>query len=295
MIHSIIDMATPFLIAALGGLFTERSGVLNIALEGLMLIGAFTAAMVAGITGSILAATAAATAATAVTAFLFAAGSLRLQANIFITGLAVNLFAGGITALTSVLLFDTKGVIEFSSFPELPSYTIPLISRIPVAGAVFTDHSPFVYLSWLLVPIAALMLKHTPFGLRVRSAGLNPRALYARGVVPDRIRELTIMISGIACGLAGASLSLDLGSYVPQITAGRGWIALVAIYLGGKRPAGILPVALLFAAAEYISYTAQGSQTVLPATLLLGFPFIITFFGMVFYSIYQHRRNTHSS
>jgi simple sugar transport system permease protein len=108
------------------------------------------------------------------------------------------------------------------------------------------------------------------------------------------MRELTIVISGLASGLAGASLSLELGSYVPHITAGRGWIALVAIYLGGKRPAGILPVSLLFAAAEYISYTAQGSQTV-PSSLLLGFPFLITFLGMVIYSMLQHRRKESAS
>jgi simple sugar transport system permease protein len=294
VIHSVIDMSAPFLIAALGGLFTERAGVLNIALEGLMLIGAFTAAMVAGTSGSITAAVAAAAAASALIAFLFAAGSLRMQANIFITGLAVNLFAGGLTALVSVLLFDTKGVVEFADFPELASLSLPLISRIPVIGAAFSDHSPFVYLSWLMVPAAAVVLHRTPFGLRVRTAGLGPQTLYARGVSSDRIRERTIVLSGIACGIAGASLSLELGSYVPHITAGRGWIALVAIYLGGKRPAGILPVALLFAAAEYVSYTAQGIQAV-PSSLLLGFPFLITFLGMVVYSVYQHRRSTGSS
>lgn len=287
MIHSLIAMSTPFLIAALGGLFTERAGVLNIALEGLMLIGAFTAVTVAGLSGSILPGLLAGAGISTLLAFLFAEVSLRLKANIFIAGLAINLFASGSTALVSKAIFNTKGVLEFSSFPVVPSFSIPLLSRIPLLGEVFSDQTIFTYFGLLLVPAAAYIIYRTPFGMRVRAAGLSEEALYVRGVSPRSVRVAALTISGFACGIAGAAVAIPLGAYVPHITAGRGWIALVAIFLGYKRPAGILIASLLFAGAERVSYSVQGSGTV-PTSLLLAAPFFITFIGMVLFSVLTH-------
>ncbi len=283
MIQALIGMATSYLIAALGGLFTERAGVLNIALEGLMLIGAFTSVTVAGQTGSLSMGLIAGITASTLSALFFAEVSLRLRANIFIAGLAINLFASGITALISKAVFDTKGVLEFDSFPSLSSISIPLLADIPIVGEVFTDQTVFTYLGLLLVPFSIYLLYRTPFGMRIRAAGLDEAALYVRGVSPLKTRIIALTISGFACGIAGASVAIPLGAYVPHITAGRGWIALVAIFLGYKRPVGILAASLLFAAAEWTSYTVQGSGLV-PSTLLLGAPFFITFIGMVFFS-----------
>lgn len=283
MLHSIVEIMTPFLLAGLGGLFTERAGVLNIALEGLMLIGAFSAAAVAGTSGNLLLGTVAAVGISAAAAYLYAAAALRLKANIFITALAVNLLAIGGTQIASHLLFETKGVIEFVDFPSLPSISIPLLSSIPVLKGFFIEHSLFVYIAFLLVPISAWILHSTPFGMYVKAAGLNSTALFTRGVSEQKIKVLAITISGITCGLAGASLSFNLGAYVPNITSGRGWIALVAIFLGYKRPYGIFLVALLFAAAELAAQSAQGIAGA-PSSLLLAFPFFITFVGMVIFS-----------
>ncbi|MFO7730018.1 MAG: ABC transporter permease [Spirochaetia bacterium] len=283
MLHSIVEIMTPFLLAGLGGLFTERAGVLNIALEGLMLIGAFSAAAVAGTSGNLLLGTVAAVGISAAAAYLYAAAALRLKANIFITALAVNLLAIGGTQIASHLLFETKGVIEFVNFPSLPSISIPLLSSIPVLKGFFIEHSLFVYIAFLLVPISAWILHSTPFGMYVKAAGLNSTALFTRGVSEQKIKVLAITISGITCGLAGASLSFNLGAYVPNITSGRGWIALVAIFLGYKRPYGIFLVALLFAAAELAAQSAQGIAGA-PSSLLLAFPFFITFVGMVIFS-----------
>jgi simple sugar transport system permease protein len=290
MIQSLIGMATPFLIAALGGLFTERAGVLNIALEGLMLIGAFTSVTVAGLSGSLAYGLAAGVTASTLSAFLFAEVSLRLRANIFIAGLAVNLFAAGATALVSKAVFDTRGVLDFRTFPSLPRFTVPLVSEIPLLGEVFTEQTAFTYLGLLLVPLCVYLLYRTPFGMRIRAAGLDEEALYVRGVSPRGVRVAALTLSGLASGIAGASISIPLEAYVPHITAGRGWIALVAIFLGYKRPVGILAASLLFAAAEWISYTAQGSDA-LPSSLLLGAPFFITFLGMVLFSAVTHTMN----
>jgi len=283
MLHSIVEIMTPFMLAGLGGLFTEKAGVLNIGLEGLMLIGAFAAAGVAGTSGNLWLGAAAAVAVSAGFAYLYAAAALKLRANIFIAALALNLLAIGGTQIASQLLFGTKGVIEFAAFPELQYFTIPGLSSIPILTEFFTDHSLFVYLGFACVPVAAWLLHKTPFGMYVKAAGLNSTALYVRGIHEQRIKILAITISGITSGLAGASLAFNLGAYVPNITSGRGWIALVAIFLGYKRPYGILLVSFLFAGAELVAQHAQGIAGA-PSSLLLAFPFFITFIGMILFS-----------
>src|SRR6056297_3217976 len=283
MLHSIVEIMTPFLLAALGGLFTEKAGVLNIALEGLMLIGAFSAAAVAGTGGGLLPGTLSAVAVSGAVAYIYAHAALRLKANIFIAALAVNLLAIGGTQIAAHLIFGTKGVIEFEAFPSQPSVSLPLLQHIPLLGEFFTEHSLFVYAGFVLVPAFAWLLNSTPFGMYIKAAGLNSTALFTRGIAEQRIKVLAITISGITCGLAGASLSFNLGAYVPNITSGRGWIALVAIFLGYKRPYGIFLVALLFAAAELVAQSAQGIAGA-PASLLLAFPFFITFIGMIIFS-----------
>ena len=284
MLSAVAGMMAPFLIAALGGLFTERAGVLNIALEGQMLIGAFTAAAVAGATGSIVFGLTAAMAVSGFIAYAYATLSLRLKANIFITAIAVNLFAMGGTQIASQIFFHTKGVVQFEDFPALIRFSIPVISGLPFIGQLFTDQSILIYVSWILVPCTAWLLFSTPFGLRIRAAGFNDTALYARGVSSRKVREKAVALSGVSCGLAGAILAFHLGAYVPNITSGRGWIALVAIFLGYSRPGGILLVSFLFASAEWIAQRAQGMGN-LPSSLLLAFPFFITFLGMILFSI----------
>jgi len=283
MLNTLAAIMTPYLIAALGGLFTERAGVLNIALEGQILVGAFAAAAVAGTTGSISLGLLAAIAAGGILSYSYASISLRLHANIFVSALAVNLFASGSTQIASQILFSTRGVVQFSSFPDIKQISIPLLSSIPFLGGLFTNQSPFVYFSWFLIPAAAWLLYKTPYGLRVRAAGFQYTALYVRGVSGRRVRETAMLISGITCGISGALLAFNLGAYVPNISSGRGWIALVALFLGNKRPGGIFLVSLLFAGAEMIAQSAQGSG-VLPSSLLLAFPFFITFIGMIIFS-----------
>lgn len=283
MLHTIAGIMTPFLIAALGGLFTERAGVLNIALEGLMLMGAFAAAAVAGLTGSLALGLLAALFISGLSSWLYATAALRLRANIFIAALALNLFAAGITQIASQAFFSTRGVVDFENFPVVLRFSLPILSDLPLVGSLFSEHSAFVYASWLMVPAAAWFLFRTPAGLHIRAAGSNKTALILRGVSALKVRVMATVISGIACGLAGASLSFNLGAYVPNITSGRGWIALVAIFLGYKRPGGILLVSFLFASAELLAQNAQGIGNI-PASLLLAFPFFITFIGMVVFS-----------
>jgi ABC-type uncharacterized transport system permease subunit len=286
LLHNTVGIMTPFLLAAVGGLFTELAGMLNIALEGLMLFGAFFAIVSAGYTGSLLAGVLLGVAFAMLAAALFGAVSLYLKANVFIAGLATNLLAAGLTVVLAFQLFGNKGVIRFD-IADLPTLSIPLLNRIPVLGDLLLGHNVFVYASWAIVAVAAVVIYRTPFGLRIRGTGLNAATIASLGLKPRFYQLAGILISGFTCGLAGAMLTFNLGAFIPNITSGRGWIALVAIYLGNKTPWGIVIASFVFGFAESLSNYAQGATNV-PADFVLAFPYLITVLAMIGYSIWRY-------
>jgi simple sugar transport system permease protein len=286
LVHNTVGIMTPFLLAATGGLFTELAGMLNIALEGLMLIGAFFSVVFAGLTGSLLAGVALGILSAMLAALLFGLISLNLKANVFIAGLATNLLASGLTVVLAFQMFKNKGVVRFE-LGKLPVLAIPALRRIPLFGDLLLGHNVLVYLSWLIVLAAALVIYRTPFGLRLRGTGLNAATIASLGLRPRVYQMSGILISGFTCGLAGAVLTLNLAAFVPNITSGRGWIALVAIYLGNKTPWGILVASFVFGLAEAFSNYAQGAIKV-PADFILAFPYAITVLAMILYSIWRH-------
>jgi simple sugar transport system permease protein len=158
-------------------------------------------------------------------------------------------------------------------------------------GEILTGHNIFVYLSWILVILATLLIYRTPFGMRLRATGINPDTIRVLGLKPGRYQLYAILISGLTCGLGGGFLSLRLNAFVPEITAGRGWVALVAIYLGNKTPLGILCAAFVLSFAESISIYAQGIINI-PADFILAFPYIMTVIALIVYSILRHYRGT---
>jgi ABC-type uncharacterized transport system permease subunit len=288
LLHNAIGIMTPFLLAATGGLFTELAGMLNIALEGLMLIGAFFSVVFAGLTGSLVLGIFLGVASAVLAAALFAGVTLNLKANVFIAGLATNLLASGLTIVLAFQLFGNKGVVRFE-IAKLPSLTIPALARVPILGDLLIGHNILVYFSWLIVVLAALAIYRTPFGLRIRGTGLNAATITSLGLKPRRYQMAGILISGFTCGLAGAVLTLKLSAFVPNITSGRGWIALVAIYLGNKTPWGIVIASFIFGFAESLSNFAQGAINI-PADFILAFPYLITVLAMIVYSIWRHYR-----
>jgi len=289
LIHNSISIMTPFLLAAIGGLMTELAGMLNIALEGLILIGAFFSVIFAASTGSLFFGLLLGIMMTVLVSFVFGAVTLYLKANVFITGLATNLLAGGLTTVLSFYLFGTKGVLMFKKLPSLPSFNVPVLHGIPVIGDILFGHNILVYLGWLIVVLSWIVIYKTPFGYRLRGTGSNPDAMKTLGLKPRNYQMAGFLISGFTCGLAGAVLTLNLGVYVPHISSGRGWIALVVIYLGGKTPFGILGAAFIFGLAESISNYAQGFMDI-PADFILAFPYLITVVAMVIMSIVQQRK-----
>ncbi len=288
LLHNTIGIMTPFLLAATGGLFTELAGMLNIALEGLMLIGAFFSVVFAGFTGSLFIGVLLGIASAMLVAALFGAVSLNLKANVFISGLATNLLASGLTVVLAFQIFGNKGVVRFE-IARLPSLSVPALARIPILGDLLIGHNVLVYLSWLIVVLAAVVIYRTPFGLRIRGTGLDAPTITSMGLKPRRYQMAGILISGFTCGLAGAVLTLNLSAFVPNITSGRGWIALVAIYLGNKTPWGIVIASFIFGFAESFSNYAQGATNI-PADFILASPYLITVLAMIGYSIWRHYR-----
>jgi ABC-type uncharacterized transport system permease subunit len=288
LLHSTLGIMTPLLLAATGGLFTELAGILNIALEGLMLCGAFFSVAFTVLTGSLVWGVVLGVTASLLLALLFGLVSLYLRANVFITGLATNLLVPGLTTVIAFELFANKGVIRVPA--RLPVLSFPGLRSLPVLGEILSGHTFVVYASWLLLGLAWLVIYKTTFGLRLRGSGLDSATVRSLGLRPHRYRLASLLISGFTCGLAGAGLALSLGAYVPNLTAGRGWIALVAIYLGGRKPWGIFAACLLFGGAESLSNFAQGAINI-PADFILAFPYLITVAALIAASMWRYYRS----
>jgi simple sugar transport system permease protein len=288
LVHNAVGIMTPFLLAATGGLYTELAGMLNIALEGLMLVGAFFAVVFAGLTGSLALGVALGIASSMLAALLFGLVTLKLKANVFIAGLATNLLASGLTVVLAFQLFKNKGVVRFE-LGSLPVLSVPALQGVPLLGGLLLGHNLLVYVSWAIVLASVVVIYRTPFGLRLRGTGLNAPTMSSLGLRPQAYQLAGILISGFTCGLAGAWMTLNLAAFVPNITSGRGWIALVAIYLGNKTPVGIVVASFVFGLSEAFSNYAQGALKV-PADFILAFPYFITVLAMILYSMWRHYR-----
>ncbi|HOV63203.1 MAG TPA: ABC transporter permease [Spirochaetia bacterium] len=278
MIQKVLDIASPLLFAAIGGLFSEITGTLNIALEGFMLLGAFLCVSFSVLSGSFVLGMFAALFGAVVFSLVFSYTVTELRTNIFISGLGVNLLIAGTVSLLSVALFHTKGVIRFT--PEFVDQ-----SAQPIR--IFTG------LSLLLPVLAFIVIEKTSFGLRMRTAGYNPDALAVRGVRPETYTTFSLLISGILAAGSGVLLSLNVGAYVPNISAGRGWIGLVLIYLGNKKPFGILVATLAFSAVTEIANMAQGLTSV-SHTLILALPQGLSILGLTIYAVSKRILEKHT-
>jgi simple sugar transport system permease protein len=256
----------PVLFAASGGLFPAVCGTLNIAMEGMLLAGAFSSLAVFYHTGNIPLSVAAAVFAAMALSAVHAFGAFKLRANVFITGLALNLFSSGICIVLSDRLFNTRGVIASQSISSAPQI--------------------FLFLGLFLVVVSWTVINKTPFGLRLRACGNNTEALASLGMNPEFYRTAAFLISGFFCGIGGSFLSLYLGAFVPGMSAGRGWIALVIIFLGRRKPHGILAAAFIFALADSFSLFAQGFWS-LPAYFMFAFPYIFALFAMILVSAFS--------
>jgi simple sugar transport system permease protein len=271
MIDGLFTSAAPLMLAGLGALLTELCGVLGVFIEGFMSLGAFFGWIIAGWTGSVFWGVLITSAASALSGWGLARFVHVSGANPFIAGLALNLAAGGLTGSLSDLWFGTKGVLRNPNIPIPRAWHIPLVKDIPLAGSLISGHLPFVYVAWVFIILAALVVEKTPAGLRLRASGLSAGAAVERGIHPARYREGAWAAAAFLAALAGAALTFRVGAYAPGGVAGRGWISLAAVYLGFRRVWGVAAAALVIALAERAGVGAQ-MLGALPATVLLGLP-----------------------
>jgi simple sugar transport system permease protein len=281
IVQGTIRMATPLILAGIGGLFSQLAGVLNIALEGLMLFAAFFSTIAALYSGSYFLGVLIGMVAAVLLASLFASISLHLKANIFFAGLATNLFAVGFTILIQTMLFQEKGAISLDGLRKLAKIKIPLIDSIPVVGNLLSGFTVFIYISWGVAIIAYIVIYKTTLGLRIRSVGENADAFSSLGLKTNKYRFIAIMFSGITCGLAGSGLALSIMTFAPNMVNNSGWIGLVTIFLGGQHPAGVVAASLLFGGAEEVSYVLQMSSKYIPYHFIQILPYVVTIIAMV--------------
>ena len=272
ILSSGIRLATPYLYAAVGETIGQVSGVLNLGVDGVMLMGAYVAFFVALRTGSLSLGLIAGAGIGAMFGLIMAFISVTLKAEQGISGIGLYLFGLGL----STFLFGVtiKNVQTIDGFPDL---AIPALSRIPVIGEIFFQHNILVYVAFALVPIAWFVLNKTPFGLKVRAVGQNPEAADSLGVNVSRVRYLTVTLGGMLSGIAGASLSIALlNTFQQNLTNGMGFIAVALVYFGGWRVSGVLLGSLLFSTVNAIQLWLQVKGVTIPSDFLLMMPYIVT-------------------
>jgi simple sugar transport system permease protein len=258
-------------------MFSERGGVINIALEGIMLAGAFTAAAITALTHDPWMGLAGAAAAGLLVAFIHGVASIDFKADQVVVGTAINILFLGVPALVSRSLFASTGSTpQLKREFTLPDWNLPVIDRIPVLGELLSGHKPVVYLALAMVPISYFILFKTRFGLRLRAVGENPEAADTAGISVTRMRYSGVLISGLLAGLGGAYLSIGQNSlFTRNMTAGRGFIALAALIFGKWHPVGAFLACLLFGLADATAIRMQGVVRV-PVEFIQIIPYVLT-------------------
>lgn len=275
LIASTIRLSTPLILAALGGLYSERGGVINIALEGMMLAGAFTAAAVTIFSHNPWIGVLAAIISGVVVASVLGVATIKYQADQVVSGTAINILFLGVPALLSGAFFDSTGAT-----PQLPrDQVLPDVSVFAGGSSTLAsifNQKPLVYLALFAVPATWYILYRTRFGLRLRAVGENPEAADTAGVSVTRVRLTGVLISGALAALGGAYLSIGQNSlFTRNMTAGRGFIALAALIFGKWHPVGAFVACILFGFAEAVAIRMQGTVNI-PNQFIQLVPYVLT-------------------
>ncbi|MEO8757577.1 MAG: ABC transporter permease [Devosia sp.] len=289
LLAATVRLTTPLLLACLAGLYSERSGVFDIGLEGKMLAGAFGAASIAAVTGSMWLGLLAAIAVSMVMAMIHAFASITLKGNQIISGVAINFLAQGLTAVVGLAWFHQGGKTPppptGGRFPSLVLPGAPDFQSTPIIGPIYSvlisGHNILVYFAFLCVPITYWILYRTRFGLRLRAVGENPKAVDTAGISVTWMRYRALMITGVLCGIAGAYFSIAQGNgFVNNMTAGKGYIALAALIFAKWKPVPAMFATLLFGFLDAAQIRLQGVPLPLigpiPVQFIQALPYILT-------------------
>jgi simple sugar transport system permease protein len=267
LVAATIRLAAPLLFAAIGELLAERSGVINIGLEGFVLIGAFAGFVGVAATGSLWIGTVLALAAGIALAAVMALHAVQLRADQIVVGVGINVLALGLTTYAYRELFVSSSQVTVERMRPL---AVPVLGDLPVAGDAFFHQIPLVYVAYLLVPITWFVLYHTTWGLNIRAAGEVPAAVDTAGTSVARVRWITTLLAGGLAGLGGASLSIgQLGLFTEGMSAGRGFLALAAVVFGRWRPLGVLFACLVFGSADALQLRLQ-SESAIPRSVWIA-------------------------
>jgi simple sugar transport system permease protein len=246
--------STPLILAVLGGIFAHKANVLNIGLEGMMLMGAFSATLFVLLTGSLWIGVLASAVITLVLGFIFSFFGVSLKSNFIITGLGINIFAQAFSAF--ILKYMRLPNINVSNILDVASLKIhiPVIKDIPVLGSILSGHTLITYISFLMIPLISALMFKTKFGVYVRVVGENEEAAKSVGINCTRIRYFAILIGALLCALAGANLSTErMALFTNGMTSGRGFIAIAAIYCGRAMPLKSTIYAIIFGLARSLA------------------------------------------
>lgn len=293
LIYSLIDstvrLSVPLILAAFAGILAERSGVVDIGLEGKMLASAFAAAAIAAVTGNPWVGVVAAVGVAVALSALHGLSAITYSGNQMVSGMAINIIAAGSTATLASAWFNlggqTPGLEGAARFSGLTLPFSESISQLPVVGTIYSrmlsGHNILVYITWISVPVVAWLLLRTRFGLRLRAVGENPHAADTAGISVAKIRYQALLLNGVLCGLAGAYLSTAHGNaFLRDMTAGKGFLALAALIFGRWHPWPTFWACMLFALTDALQFRLQGVALPvigeIPVQFIQMAPYILT-------------------
>ncbi len=283
-IFSVVRVTTPILLAALGAIVSDRAGVVNIGLEGIMLMAAITGVVISAQTQSAFIGLFAAVCAGILIALILGYFVLQMKSNIILGGIAVNLFASGGSVFLLYVLTGEKGTSSSLASKVVPNIDIPIIKDIPIIGEIISGHNLITYIAILSVVAVYLMLNKTPMGTKIRSVGENYHAAESVGINVKKVRYIALGLSGMFAGLGGAFLSMGYVSWFSRdMSAGRGWIALAAEAMGGGNTIGTTITALIFGFAQAFANSLQGLN--IPSELITIIPNVVTVLGLCIFAI----------
>jgi len=279
MLKTMVERAVPLILGALSGILCERAGVVNIAIEGMMLGGAMTAALFASLSHNLWVGMLAAMLTGAVLAYIHAVLSIKYKVDQIISGTVINIFATGMTSfISSKFLQIYQDLNNPGVFAPLP---IPLLSRIPLIGNILFNSNIFTYGAYILLIVIHVGLFYTRWGLRVRAVGEHPRAADTLGINVFRTRYINVVLGGLVAGFGGAYFTIgSVGSFDKLMTAGRGFIALAAMIFGKWTPFGSAGAALIFGLAESLQTKLSILQVPIPSQFLLMAPYVVTMIAL---------------
>ena len=270
-----IRMSAPLMLVGVGGVFTERTGVFNIGMEGTMLIGCMAAVYFSLVTGNIWIATLAAMVVCGLVGLVHAFLTITRRADQIVSGAAINLFALGITNLLNTPLYA-----GFEYRPRVTMYPVvapEALQKLPILGPILFAQPVIVYFAFLLPLVAAWVLYRTTWGLNIRAVGDHPHAVATAGLSVNGLKYIGVILSGVGAGLGGSALALaDLGLFAPGMTAGRGFAVLAALVVGKWNPILVAAACILFGAADALQLRAQAVQLAIPYQYFVMLPYLLT-------------------